>query len=170
MHLSKTCPDIKKTAAAQGWSTCWIALSSNKGRAKSRPQGSQSNAFLSPGHCFLLFQALWLHSCLNTLWLEREVPWAPVLVMFVYAPRWLVPAQSHVTSWQFLCKTLLQKSTISFINRDRQNGLLFPKPANIVFLCSAPGLPGRKESIHRGEGKVILSSVGVRCCQCTEYP
>lgn len=173
MCLGKTCLD---KGWGQGQSTCRIALGFNKEIAKSRPLGSRSKAFLSPGHCFLLFQALCLHNCLNTFWHEREMPWTPLVVMFVYAP--LLACTCTVASWQSLSKMMLWKSTISFINRKRQNGLLFPKPLLFHFwhvvsvqFTWAPwkGRVWRTPSL-RDEGKAVLPSLGMHCCQCIGYP
>lgn len=148
MHLGKTCPD---TGWGQGWSTCGIALGSHKEIAKSRPQGPKSKAFLSPGHCFLLSQALWLQSCLNTS--EREGSTPDCSGLFTLRC-WLVPARSHPNSssqshpgspWLRCCYRNAQfplqteKDKMGFYSPT-----LFSFTSNPRFLCSASRLLGRR--------------------------
>lgn len=94
-------------------------------------------------------------------------PWTSLVVMFVYVP--LLACTCTVASWQSLSKMMLWKSTISFINRKRQNGLLFPKPLLFHFwyvvsvqFTWAPwkGRVWRTPSL-RDEGKAVLPSFGI---------
>jgi hypothetical protein len=64
-----------QTGSGKGWIKVWNGLGLvSQRKSKIKGLGPRFKAFLSPGHCFLSFQALWLYNCLNIFRHEREIP------------------------------------------------------------------------------------------------